>query len=202
MKLIIIGIQGSGKGTQSKLISKEYNLQHISTGDAIRKEISSNSELGKRFKEYSDAGKLVPDSLVNEILQANLPQDNYLLDGYPRNLSQAEFLEENNAPEKIIYLELPEEEVMNRLSNRFVCKTCKIDYGLNNMPQAPGICNKCQGKIERRKDDADESAIKKRIEEFKNETLPLLKFYSERVLTIDGNQTVEEVFSDIQTALN
>jgi adenylate kinase len=200
MKLIIIGIQGSGKGTQSKLISKEFNLKHLSTGDLIREEIKIGSDLGKKVKEYSDAGKLAPNELVEEILFKNLPADDYLLDGYPRNIEQAKKLENINAPDEIIFLELSDQEVYKRIGNRYSCKKCKIDYGLNNMPKKQWFCDKCGEEMHRRADDNDES-IKIRIDAFKKETLPLLDFYGERVIRVEGNQTVEEVFSDIKNSL-
>lgn len=201
MKLIILGIQGSGKGTQGKLIAEHYKLKHISTGDLLRKEVAEKSELGKEISSYIDNGKFVPDDLITRLLQKNLPKDNFLLDGYPRNPEQAKILEKIAKIDKVIFLELPEDEVINRLSNRFTCRACKIDYGLNHMPSSPGQCNKCGGQLERRKDDADEAAIKKRINLFNKETLPITNFYKGKVVRINGNQTVEAVFKEIQKAL-
>lgn len=202
MKLIILGIQGSGKGTQGKLIAQQFNLKHLSTGDLLRHEISSKSGLAQEISSYIDKGNLVPDSLINKILEKNLPKDNFILDGYPRNLDQAKILESISKPDKVLYLEMPESEVFRRLDTRFSCKKCKIDYGLNKMPKTPGICDSCHEGMEKRKDDKDEESIKKRIHAFNNETLPLLNFYKKRVVKINGNQTVEAVFEEIRKILD
>jgi adenylate kinase len=201
MKLIIIGIQGSGKGTQSKLISKEFNLKHISTGDLIREEIKLETEDGKKAEGYANKGLLAPNELVEKILFKHLPNDNYLLDGYPRNLEQAKKLEKINSPDEIIFLELDDDEVFNRIGNRYSCKKCRVDYGLNRMPKKEGHCDICGERMEKRKDDNDES-IGIRIDAFKKETLPLLNFYGDKVIRINGNQKVEEVFKEIKSALS
>ena len=202
MKLIILGIQGSGKGTQSKLIANAFNLKHISTGDLLRQEVASQSSLAKEISSYIDNGKLVPDSLITKLLEKNLPKDNFLLDGYTRNIEQAKILEKISSPDKLIYLELEEKEVFKRLDSRFSCKKCKIDYGLNKMPKQAGICDVCKEKMEKRKDDKDVASIQQRIQAFNNETLPLLNFYKKRVIKINGNQSVEMVFEEIKNALN
>jgi adenylate kinase len=200
MKLIILGIQGSGKGTQGKLIAETFKLTHISIGDLLRKEISEKSELGEKVSSYTAKGVLVPDSLINEIFIKNLPKDNYILDGYPRNKTQVEFLEKTSKVDKVIFLELPDEEVFHRLDVRLQCNKCKIYYGLNNMPKQAGVCDKCGEKMEHRKDD-NVDGIKQRISLFKAETLPILNFYKERVVKINGNQSVEAVFLDIRKVL-
>jgi adenylate kinase len=196
MKLVIIGIQGSGKGTQSKLISEHYKLKHISTGDLIREEIKKgNQEINK----YSNQGLLVPDEIVNKLLEKHLPKDNFLLDGYPRNLEQAKLLEKFGV-DKVIFLKLSTSEVISRLANRFYCKICKEAYGLNNMPKTLGTCNLCGGNLYQRDDDKI-GAIKARIEVFKKETLPLLDYYKDKGIIINANQSVEKVFSEIKEKL-
>jgi len=196
MKLVIIGIQGSGKGTQSKLISEHYKLKYISTGDLIREEIKKgNQEINK----YSNQGLLVPDEIVNKLLEKHLPKDNFLLDGYPRNLEQAKLLEKFGV-DKVIFLKLSTSEVISRLANRFYCKICKEAYGLNNMPKTLGTCNLCGGNLYQRDDDKI-GAIKARIEVFKKETLPLLDYYKDKGIIINANQSVEKVFSEIKEKL-
>ena len=200
MKLLILGIQGSGKGTQSKLIAEHYNLKHISTGDLFREEIDKKSKEGKEISSYIDKGNLVPDELTNKVLQKNLPKDNFILDGYPRNLFQAKFLEKIKKPDKILYIELSEKEVIRRLSLRFQCKKCNILYGANKMPKKEGYCDICNNILDKRRDD-NEEAIKQRINIFNKETLPLIDFYGEKVIRVNGKQTVEDVFRDIKKAL-
>jgi len=201
MKLIILGIQGSGKGTQSELISEKFHLKHISTGDLIRKEISEKTELGNKLKELISRGELASDKITNELLRKNLPKNNFLLDGYPRNLDQAKFLDSITEIDKVISLELSEKEVMKRLSNRFQCPNCKLQYGLNKMPKKEKRCDECQTTLIQRTDDKPE-AIQKRIDIFKKETFPILEYYSDRIILINGNQTVERVFKDIEKELN
>ncbi|HLC57221.1 MAG TPA: nucleoside monophosphate kinase [Candidatus Nanoarchaeia archaeon] len=200
MKLIILGIQGSGKGTQGKLAAEKFNLNHLSTGDIIRQEIQAATPLGLKFRQYAEQGLLVPDSMINEVIKAHLPKNHYLLDGYPRNIPQAEFLEKLTSPEKMIYLDLPEQEVIHRLSSRFQCKSCSIDYGLNHMPKKQWFCDNCKKPLEKRKDD-NEASIKTRIKAFNKETLPLLRFYNKKVLRINADQPVEAVAKDISSAL-
>jgi adenylate kinase len=199
MKLVIIGIQGSGKGTQSKLISEHYKLKHISTGDLIREEIKMKSEIGRKFEGLINQGKLAPDEIVNKLLEKNIPKDNWLLDGYPRNLEQAKLLEKFGV-DKVIFLKLSTSEVISRLANRFYCKICKEAYGLNNMPKTLGTCNLCGGNLYQRDDDKI-GAIKARIEVFKKETLPLLDYYKDKGIIINANQSVEKVFSEIKEKL-
>ena len=196
MKLVILGIQGSGKGTQSKLISEYYKLKHISTGDLIRDEIKRGNQ---DIKKYSDQGLLVPDGIVNKLLEKHIPKDNWLLDGYPRNLEQAKLLEKFGV-DKVIFLKLSTSEVISRLANRFYCKICKEAYGLNNMPVKLGVCNLCGGNLGQRDDDKI-GAIKARIEVFKKETLPLLDFYKDKEMIIKANQSVEKVFEDVKKEL-
>ena len=200
MKLLILGIQGSGKGTQSKLIAEEFKLKHISTGDLFREEVQKGSREGKEIASYINKGNLVPDELTNKVLQKNLPKDNFILDGYPRNLFQAKFLEKLNKPDKIFDIELSENEVMRRLGLRYNCKKCNILYGANKMPKREGLCDICNGILERRKDD-NEEAIKQRINIFNKETLPLVDFYKDKLIKINGEQSVEDVFNDIKKAL-
>ncbi len=200
MKLLILGMQGSGKGTQSKLIAEKFKLKHISTGDLFREEMDKKSKEGKEISRYISKGNLVPDELTNKVLQKNLPKDNFILDGYPRNLLQAGFLEKISKPDKILYIELSEKEMVRRLSLRYQCKKCNILYGANKMPKRKGFCDICNKTLEKRIDD-NEEAIKQRINIFNKETLPLINFYKDKLIRINGEQSVEDVFEDIKKDL-
>ncbi len=197
MKLVILGAQGSGKGSQSNLIAREYRLKHISTGDLVREEIEKETKEGKLIKDYSDKGKLAPDEIIDKILEKNLPKDSFILDGYPRNLRQAENLEKMSKPDKVIFLEISEKIIFGRLSERFQCVKCGIIYGINKKPKKQGVCDECGSRLEKRKDDEPE-VVKKRIKVFYRNTLPLLKFYKDRLIKVDGEKSVEEVFEEIK----
>jgi adenylate kinase len=201
MKLIILGIQGSGKGTESKIVAEHYKIKHISTGDLLREEQDKFTELGKEIKSFIDKGNFVPDELITKMLKSRLPKDNWILDGYPRNLQQAKTLDKITSITAAIYLEIPEQEVYDRLALRLQCKKCGKIYGKNIPAPDSGICQ-CGNKLERRQDDLEIALIKKRIKTFKEETLPILEHYKNKLITINGNQKVMPVFNDIRDALD
>ena len=201
MNIIFVGAQGSGKGTQAAIISKEIGLAHISTGDLFR---NAQGELKKELDSYMLSGKLVPDELVLKMLKERLSKedcsDGFILDGFPRNLSQAESLDSITNIDKVIEIEISDEESVKRLSGRVSCKNCKAGYNLftEPKPQNPEVCDKCGGELVQRADDNPE-AIRARLKIYHDETEPILKHYPS--VKINGEQSIENVTQDILVSL-
>ena len=209
--IILMAPQAAGKGTQSKLIEEKYNIPHISLGDLLRAARTDNSERARTIIEYQDKGILVPQEIVNDILEERLKkedcQNGYILDGYPRNMEQAnlydEFLKKNNQTiNSVIYLNVPKEEVLKRIVGRRICEKCGASYNINysnQMPKENMICDHCSGRLIQRSDDSEES-INKRLEIYYNETEKLLKLYKDRniLYNVDGTKSPSEVFIEIQ----
>jgi len=210
--ILLIGPQGSGKGTQARLISDTYGLPHISTGDVFRSMIAEKTELGKKLSDYINKGELVPDALTLEILQERLQQDDctdgFLLDGYPRNLSQAVdldalFANMNIDLTNVISLNIPRELVFERLEGRRTCPTCGRVYHVKyNPPLVEGLCDDDGGKLYQRDDDTEE-AINKRLSVYYSETEPVIAYYQKQnlVADIDATLDISEVFAAIQEVL-
>ena len=209
MQLIIFGPPGVGKGTLSDMLSSKYKIPHISTGDIFRAEIKSgDSEL----IQYVEKGLLVPDSVVNKVIEKGLRQEQYkngfILDGYPRTTDQAEFLE--NAVWKlkkkinmVLNLVAPEEEILKRLTARRNCGKCGAAYNLITMkPKKKDICDKCGGNLVMRKDDEPET-VRKRIQVYREETAPLIDYYRKKkmLLDIDASPRPKEVFNSVVKAV-
>ncbi|MBD3252535.1 adenylate kinase [Candidatus Pacearchaeota archaeon] len=198
MKLLIIGPQGSGKGTQAEILSEKLRIPHISTGDIFR---SLQGPLKKKVDEIINKGNLVPDELTLEILKNRLEKEDckkgFILDGFPRNLNQARLLKKITKIDKVIEITLDDKTAIKRITGRRLCKKCKINYNIftEPKPKNPEICDECGGKLVRRKDDT-ENAVKKRLEIYKKETLPVLKEY-DNILTINGNQSIKEMTEEI-----
>jgi len=193
MNLILFGAPGSGKGTQAQVLSEKLHLEKISLGDIFREEVKNNSSLGKEVKQYMEKGLLVPDDLVSRIIEVHVNNKNFILDGYPRNINQVKTLEEilkrkNQAIDWFIYLEVDDKTIIERLSQRRICKKCGANYHLKNMPpHKSNICDKCGSELIQRKDDFPD-VIKKRCEVFLKETKGILKYYKERekLITVDA----------------
>ena len=208
MKVILFGAPGSGKGTQAPLLSKHLDAKIISLGDILREEVKRDSELGKEVKGYMERGALVPDVVVSRVIEESVDMEGFILDGYPRNLAQAQTLEETlnkkgEAVDVFIYFDVDEATVVNRLSKRIVCKKCGALYHLINMPSAKeGICDVCGGTLYQRKDDNPE-VIKKRLEVFLKESKSVVDFYKERgkLITVDAKKEKEDVFEQIKKNL-
>lgn len=215
MRLIILGAPGSGKGSQCKWITRDYDVPHISTGDILRKNISEGTVLGQKAKSYIDQGALVPDELVIDILKSRLNEDDckekgFLLDGFPRTISQAEALEEflDDAGvkiDKVINLHVPDEEIMARAINRRTCENseCKEIYNLrDNPPKVEGICDKCGSKLFQRADDNEET-VKNRLTVYHNQTEPLIEFYTKKNLlaTIIGQDDINDTIALVKAEL-
>ena len=207
MNIILLGPPGSGKGTQAGYIIKKYNTEHVSTGDILRKEVSSGSDLGLEAKEYMDSGNLVSDQLIIEMVTnyiADIPS--ILLDGFPRTLEQARAFENKLSNLKkninhVIYFELSNETIIERLSKRITCRKCGNTYvkGMTNLKCENG-CS--QDNLYQREDDKPQSIIK-RLEVYQSETFPLIDFYKEKNIfsKINANQSIAKVINEIDTVL-
>ncbi len=207
MKIIVFGPQGSGKGTQAELIARRHDWPYISTGDIFRYHLKNETDLGKKANEYMKNGSLVPDELTNEIVRERISRPDcalgFVLDGYPRNKSQLEFLDKVSKIDLAIVINLSNEEAIKRLSGRLACK-CGLSYHVDfNPPKKEGVCNKCGEKLFRREDDNFE-AIKKRLEIYHRETKPLLDSYQEKgkLSSVDGSKSIEEVYRQIEEIIN
>jgi adenylate kinase len=213
MNIIIMGLPGAGKGTQAAKIIKKYSIPHISTGDMFRLAMKNDTDLGRQAKAFMDQGELVPDEVTVGIVRERLSQSDakggFLLDGFPRTVEQAEAL--NNIMEELgsqidqtIYVEVPEEELMNRLTGRRICETCGATYHLVfNPPKTEGICDLDGGKLYQREDDNPET-VQNRLEVNTKQTAPLLDFYKDLgvLATVDGSKDIEEVFEEVDEILN
>ncbi|MCK4917754.1 MAG: nucleoside monophosphate kinase [Candidatus Omnitrophica bacterium] len=208
MKAIIFGSPGSGKGTQAVILSEYLKLKKISLGDILREEVKKESDLGKEVKSFVEKGILVSDELVSRVIEENIKIDNFLLDGYPRNLKQAQHLEKtleknDKKLDFLIYLDIDEKAVEDRLSQRRVCKLCGANFHLENMPsKEEGVCDICDGELIQRKDDTPE-VIKKRWEIFSNESKSILEFYTGKlkIIKVNANEDKDSIFSDIKEQL-
>lgn len=212
MNILIMGPAGSGKGTMSELIVKEYGVTHISTGDMLRENVKNNTELGIKAKEFMNAGKLVPDELINAMVKDRLMQpdckNGYLMDGFPRTLVQAEAFEaitnEINCPiDVVVNLEVGFDVLAERITGRRVCKNCGAIYHIKNKPsKVEGICDNCGTALTQRSDDTVEQ-LKVRLGEHDKNTRPVLDFYGAKglVKTIDAGKPSSEVWAGVQSAL-
>lgn len=211
MNLIMFGPPGGGKGTYSSRISDKYDIPHIATGDIFRREVDKGSELGNRVKSYLDEGDLVPDDLVIEVVKERLKeldcQDGFVLDGYPRTLDQAKALDEieNLEIDLVINLQVAEEVIIERLSNRRVCRNCGEIYNLKSIPpEEEGVCDKCGGELYQREDDKPE-VIKNRLEQYRERSKPLVDFYRERDKVADivaeEERPIDEMMGNIYKAI-
>ncbi|WP_099156776.1 adenylate kinase [Virgibacillus ndiopensis] len=212
MNLILMGLPGAGKGTQAEKIVEKYNIPHISTGDMFRLAIKEGTELGKKAKEFMDQGALVPDEvtigIVDERLRKDDCQNGFLLDGFPRTIAQAEALQTllKNMDEDIDYVlhvDVPKENLLERLTGRRICPTCGATYHvMYNPPKKEGICDRDGSSLIQREDDKAET-VKTRLDVNVKQTKPLLDFYQEKgyLVTINGDQDINKVFQDIQAEL-
>lgn len=200
-RLVVLGKQGAGKGTQCVRLSHYLAVPHISTGDMLRAAVKAGTEFGQLAKAYMDRGELIPDDVIMGIVEDRLAEPDatrgFLLDGFPRTTVQAKALDEMVGPKAIdlaLDLEVPTELVLQRLSSRRVCSTCGANYSLEAPPKLNWTCDLCGGEVVQRPDDT-ESAIRRRLDLYEESTAPLLEFYSERNLlsVVDGVGTPDEV---------
>ena len=200
MNLIFVGPQGSGKGTQAKIISEEFDLCHISTGDLLR---NAEGELKDKINQIMSEGKLVSDEIVIELLSEKLAQKEcekgFILDGFPRNLQQAIELDKITKIDKVIEIAISDKEAINRIVNRISCKNCGAVFNLKtNPPKHKMICDKCESQLKKREDDNEES-LKKRLQIYHKETEKILQHYDS--VKINGEQEIEKVKEDILDVL-
>lgn len=208
MKLIMLGAPGAGKGTQAKKIAEKYQIPHISTGDIFRANIKAGTELGMKAKSYMDQGQLVPDEVTIGMLLDRISQDDskngYVLDGFPRTIPQAESLtkalkERGEAIDYAVNVDVPDENIVNRMSGRRACLGCGATYHIvYNAPTKENICNTCGEKLVLRDDDKPET-VQKRLTVYHDQTQPLIDYYKKEgiLVEVDGTQDMEKVFQDI-----
>lgn len=209
MRIQLIGPQGCGKGTQAKLISKKFGIPHISSGEIFRDNIDNNTEIGNKAKAYVDKGILVPDNIVCEMILDRIQLDDcsegFVLDGFPRNIDQAELLFSKVPLDKIIFISIPWEESVKRQKNRRVCPKCGKSYNLATYPKPKkdSQCDNCNVKLQRRS-DATPQATKERKDWYENKTKPLINWYEDKgILTeVNGIGKVEEISKNIFNLLN
>lgn len=213
MKIIMLGAPGAGKGTQAKMIADRYSIPHISTGDIFRANIKNGTELGKKAKEYMDQGLLVPDELVCDLVVDRVQQDDcangYVLDGFPRTIPQAESLDAALAAlgtgvEYAINVDVPDENIVRRMSGRRACVTCGATYHLEHIPpKQEGICDRCGAALILRDDDKPET-VTKRLDVYHTQTQPLIDYYTAKniLVDVDGTKHMDEVFADIVNILS
>ena len=212
MKIIMLGAPGAGKGTQAKKIAEKYSIPHISTGDIFRANIKNGTELGKKAKEYMDQGLLVPDELTCDLVVDRINQEDcsngYILDGFPRTIPQAEALDAaltkmGTSIDFAIDVDVPDSNIVNRMSGRRACVGCGATYHLVfNAPKKEGICDVCGEKLILRDDDRQET-VQKRLTVYHDQTQPLIDYYKNAgvLKTVDGTADMEDVFAAIVSIL-
>lgn len=208
MKVIMLGAPGAGKGTQAKQIADKYSIPHISTGDIFRANIKNGTELGKKAKTFMDQGLLVPDELVVELVADRIQQDDckngFVLDGFPRTIPQAEALDAalekiNEKMDYAIDVDVPDENIITRMSGRRACLNCGATYHIVSIPtKVEGVCDRCGNPVVLRDDDKPET-VKKRLEVYHEQTQPLIDYYTKAgiLTTVDGTIDIEDVFQTI-----
>lgn len=212
MKIIMLGAPGAGKGTQAKMIAEKYGIPHVSTGDIFRANIKNGTELGMEAKKYMDRGMLVPDELTVKILLDRVAQedcaDGYVLDGFPRTIPQAEVLDKaltelNDAIDFAINVDVPDENIVKRMSGRRACLTCGATYHIEHVPpKQEGVCDKCGQTLVLRDDDKPETVLN-RLKVYHEQTQPLIDFYTKKgvLKTVDGTLDMQKVFDAITAIL-
>ncbi len=203
MKLILLGPPGAGKGTQAQFLVEKYGIPQISTGDLLRKAVAEGTELGKIAKSYMDAGKLGPDDLILAMIKERIEKPDckkgYILDGYPRNLAQAEAMEKLDRVDAVINLVLPMKELVNRLTSRRTCRKCNAVYNLTaRPPKVTGKCDSCGGELYQRDDD-NEKTVSKRLDTYTAQTAPLIEYYRNKNILrdIDSTRGMENTLASI-----
>lgn len=212
MRLIFLGPPGAGKGTQAEFICKDYNIKQLSTGDLLRFHRKQGTELGKKAQEFMDKGELVPDSLIIDMIKDELQKpdytNGYLLDGFPRTIAQAEALDRlleqlGQKLNAVLVLEVPNEELITRITARRTCKICgKVYHLIYNPPKHDEICDLDGGELYQRSDDNEET-VKNRLSVYEKQTFPLIEYYTKKGISykIDGMGRIEEIYQRIKDIL-
>ncbi|MFH1169369.1 MAG: adenylate kinase [Chloroflexota bacterium] len=212
MYVIFLGAPGAGKGTQAAVVAKKLNLAHIASGDLFRQALEKGTELGKQAKSYMEKGMLVPDEITIRMVLDRLAAPDcaggVILDGFPRNLKQAKALDkalagQSRAIDRAVYIKVGEEELLKRLSGRWICRKCQTPYhATDSPPRVQGTCDRCGGELYQRADD-NANTVKKRLGVYFGETAPLIDYYSQegKLLEVDGEGGVDEIGSRIITGL-
>lgn len=212
MNIVMLGAPGAGKGTQAKRMAEKYGIPHISTGDILRSNISRETELGKKAKSFIDAGALVPDELVIQLVADRLEEEDakagFIFDGFPRTIPQAESLdrmlqEKGRKIEYAVNIDVPDAVIVDRMSGRRFCAECGASYHTEYLkPKAEGVCDKCSGALALRKDDEPETVLK-RLAVYHEQTEPLIAYYrkNEVLREVDGTKEVTEILAEIQKQL-
>jgi len=211
VRLVLLGKQGAGKGTQCVRLSRHYVVPHISTGDMLRAATRSGTDFGNKADEYMRAGELVPDDVMIEVVRHRIDQHDtrgrgFILDGFPRTVAQAEALEKILAPtglDLVLDLEVATEVVLERLASRRVCSVCQANYGIDSPPRYAGICDHCGGELIQRDDDTEE-AIRRRLELYESATAPLIEWYltRDKLAAVDGLGAPEKVSARLIRAID
>ncbi|MDH4269139.1 MAG: adenylate kinase [Dehalococcoidia bacterium] len=212
MYIIMLGAPGAGKGTQADILSQEMNLPHIASGDLFRQALEKRTDVGLLAKSHMDKGELVPDEITIKMILERIDQPDCasgcLFDGFPRTLQQAKALdkalkEQGRTIDKAIYIEVPDEELVKRLSGRWLCRTCQTPYHITNSPpKTPGKCDRCGGELYQRSDDREET-VKERLNVFLAQTVPILDYYEKqgKLIRVNGNLEMQGVARQIISAL-
>lgn len=198
-KIIILGPPGSGKGTQAKLIAKQYGIEHISTGDIFRAKQKEDSELGRKVKELLSAGHYVPDDITIPIVKEKLEslKTGYILDGFPRTIPQAEALREFADINYVVCIDVADETLIKRISGRLTCGCGESYNKIFNPPKKEDLCDKCGKDLFQRADEKPE-VVAERLKIYGNKTKPLLEFYEDVLVKVDGESVISEVFEEIK----
>ena len=212
MNIILLGAPGAGKGTQAVALVKSKGLTHVASGDLFRDNLSRNTELGQTAKKYMDKGELVPDDVTVKMVLERIGRDDcaagFLLDGFPRTIPQAEALDKQlssagKAIDKVVLISVPNEELVKRLSGRWICRNCQTPYHMVDAPpREPGKCDQCGGELYQRDDD-NETTVRNRLEVYSNQTAPLVDYYKKqgKLLEVNGNQPVNSVTEEMLSSL-
>lgn len=208
MKLVLIGCPGAGKGTQAKVLSKHFGIAHISTGDLLREELKNETELGLKIKDIMNSGGLVSDEIVTTLLANRIKKDDckkgYILDGYPRNVSQAEGLKDVVGDiDRVVLISVDDDKIVERMVGRRSCPKCSQMYHVKyNPPKADGICDVCGSELIQRKDDTEET-VKNRLEVYHSTTSPIINYYKDKgiLMEFNGEGNIDDISAELIKAL-